>query len=231
MNHAKNTPRWHRQLLLATLCAVLGFGGAVQARSNDTAGLSSLRQSDLVRILDEVGQRSARLQAEAEQLRSTRDQLNGGANQRSAALEEASRRQRNLAILAGAVSTTGPGVELQVSDPQRAVSSELLLDAVEELRNAGAEALQIGPVRVVAASYIVAASAGSVIVDGTTLSAPYTIKAIGDSRTLATALEIPGGVREAVERKGGSLTITERAAVIVDALRSDTPARYARPAS
>ena len=46
------------QLVAAVLCALLGFAVAVQVRANQDAGLSGLRQTDLVRILDDVTERA-----------------------------------------------------------------------------------------------------------------------------------------------------------------------------
>ena len=84
-----------------------------------------------------------------------------------------------------------------------------MLEAVEELRGAGAEAMQIagasGPaVRIVASTYF-ADGAGGLVVDGQTLPAPYTLTVIGPAATMQTALMIPGGVADAVARDGGTL--------------------------
>ena len=77
------------QLVAALLCAVLGFAAAVQVRANQDAGLTGLRQTDLVRILDDVSERGGRLQAEARALQETRDRVTGGSTGTLAALEEA----------------------------------------------------------------------------------------------------------------------------------------------
>ena len=48
-------PRLRRgHVVPALLCALLGFAVAVQVRSTQDAGLDALRQTDLVRILDDV---------------------------------------------------------------------------------------------------------------------------------------------------------------------------------
>lgn len=222
------------QLVAALLLGVLGFAAAVQVRSNQDAGLSGLRQTDLVRILDDVSERAARLQAEARDLQRTRDSVSGGSASNSAALEAARERARVLGILAGTLPATGPGIELTISDAQGKVGSDVLLDALQELRDAGAEAIEVstvdGPaVRVVASTSLVDTEDG-VEVDGTPLTSPYRFRVIGESRTLASALDIPGGVLDVVSQRGAQGVVTQLDTVEITSLRATPSPRYARPA-
>ena len=60
-----------------------------------------------------------------------------------------------LRILTGTVAATGPGVTLTIDDPDGSVTAATLLDGVEELRDAGAEAIEINDsVRVVASTCV-----------------------------------------------------------------------------
>jgi len=138
-------------------------------------------------------------------------------------------RQEQLAILAGTVAAEGPGIELAVSDPSGEVGPEVLLDAIQELRAAGAEAIQIGDVRIGVSSAVVG-TPGSLVIDGAELAAPYRIVAIGDPPTLETALNIPGGVVNTVNRAGGEALIEQRDEVTVSALRVIEQPEYAQPA-
>jgi uncharacterized protein YlxW (UPF0749 family) len=223
------------QVVAALLCGVLGFAAAVQVRANQDAGLSGLRQTDLVRILDDVSERSARLQAEARDLQETRDLVSGGSDSTRAALEEARERTRVLGILAGTLPATGPGVELTISDPGGQVGSDVLLDALQELRDAGAEAIEVSTVggdavRVVASTSFVDVE-GGVEVDGTLLVSPYRFRVIGDPRTLASALDIPGGVLDVLRQREAQGMVTQRPTVEIASLRAAPSPRYARPAA
>lgn len=218
-----------RQLLVGAILLMVGFGLAVQVRANRDAGLSSLRQTDLVRILDDVTERSQRLADERRDLERARDRLSSTTNGRRAALEEARRRAETLGILAGTLPATGPGIEVTVPDPRGSVGPEALLDAVQELRDAGAEAMQIGSVRIVASTSFTGAP-GGITVDGQVVRPPYRLLAVGESAALATALRIPGGVVESLAEKESTAVVSERATVTVSALRAVPPPRYARPA-
>ena len=83
-------PRVKRgHLLPALLCAVLGFAVVVQVRSTQDTGLDGLRQTDLVRILDDVTERANRLRQEARDLEDTRAAVTAGSGGSLAALQEA----------------------------------------------------------------------------------------------------------------------------------------------
>jgi uncharacterized protein YlxW (UPF0749 family) len=219
------------QLLAGVLCAALGFGIVAQVSSTSgDALLRTARTADLVQLLDDLGAREDRLDAERLALTESRDRLLSGADRGAAAREEAEIRARTLGILAGTVPVEGPGVVVRIDDPERAVTAAVLLDAVQELRDAGAGAIQVGDVRVVAStSFVDGPAPGDVSVDGTVLQRPITIRAVGDDATIATALSIRGGVVDTVEQVGGTATVTRSDDVVVDALRPLPTPRYARP--
>jgi uncharacterized protein YlxW (UPF0749 family) len=213
-------------LVVGALFALLGFGIVVQVGAADD-NLATARQSDLVGILDDLSVRSDRLQAELRDLSATRDRLRSGSAGDEAALAEAERRAAVLGILAGTVAAEGPGIVVTIDGVDDAA---LLLDTVQELRDAGAEAIQLGDVRVVASTYFTQAPDGRVQVDGATVDGPYEFRVIGDPRTLAAALRIPGGVLDSVRGGGGDATVVEQETVTVDALRTLSAAGYAQPA-
>lgn len=217
-------------VLIGVLFALLGFGLAVQVRTNSsTSGLATARQDDLVRILDDLSSREDRLRQQIASLQAARRDLSSSGDKASAALAEARVRSTTLGILAGTVAATGPGIRLTINDPGNRLDAEDLLDAVQELRAAGAEAFQVGPVRIGMSSAFTDRD-GTVLLDGTPLDSPYVIIALGDPGTLATALNIPGGVVASVRNAGAEALVTQRDRLVVSALRPLTTPRYASPA-
>ena len=196
-------------------------------QATQAGGLEQMRQDDLVQVLDDVTQRSARLDQQVRDLQAQRDRLaaaGGGAE----AVAQAQARLDTLRLLAGTAPATGPGVRITVSDPSGKVASAQLLDLVEELRDAGAEAQQVGSVRVVASTWFADEGSG-LVVDGTTVPRPVVVLAIGDPQTLASAMTIPGGVVETLRRLGADATVQQLTSVTVDALASPRSPRYAQP--
>lgn len=240
------TPRLRRvDFAVAALLAVLGFAAVIQVRATQEGPLAAARQEDLVQILDELSNRNDRLRQEISSLEQARREITTGTDRSDAALAEARRRAQLLGVLAGTLGASGPGLRLTITDPREQIGPEVLLNATEELRAAGAEAIQIeGPVpvdeptapgsavvRVVASTSFVAADRGGVVVDGTLLQAPYRFVVVGDAATLAPALAIPGGVVDDVEQRGGRATVERSEDIRVTAVRALAEPRYARPAA
>jgi len=212
----------------ALLAILLGFAVATQVHQNQVVGLESLRQSELVTILDNATLLSARLDQNARELQTTRDELVSGSTGDAAALKAAQQRLDALGVLAGTARAHGPGIRMTIGDPSNKVTPPLLLDAIEELRDAGAEAIQVDDVRVVASSWFGQGTSG-IEIDGTRISSPYSVVAIGDPQTMSSAMEIPGGLSETVRQAGASITVTQQSDVTVGALHPLREPRYARP--
>lgn len=222
--------------VIGLLLGLLGFAFVVQLRSNSTdEQLSADRPEDLVRILSDLDARKDRLGQEITTLQTTQQQLTAGSQNRQAALDEATRRADELGILAGTLQAQGPGMRVEFRSAAKPIQAADLLNAVEELRGAGAEAMQITgtggtAVRIVASTSFVDGTGGGLVVDGTALTSPYTVTAIGDPPTMQIALNIPNGVVDDVRTHGGNVTITPAGTVLISALHPVTNPRYAQPA-
>jgi uncharacterized protein YlxW (UPF0749 family) len=217
--------------LIGVLTMLLGFAFAVQVRSTDTGTqLAGQREEDLVRILDELNAREDRLRQQIAEQRAALDQLGSSDSRSATALEEARSRAQAIGILNGTIAAQGPGIRMTVHDPGGAVRVADLLDAIEELRGAGAETMQIDAVRV-GVSTAVTGDPGALRLDGTLLTAPYEFLAIGSPQNLETAMNIPGGVVQRISGQGGSVSITQERQVVVDALRPLDQPQYASPTS
>ncbi|WP_380175423.1 DUF881 domain-containing protein [Kineococcus sp. DHX-1] len=228
------SPRATRgQVLAGVLCAALGFGVVVQVRQTDTSGLADLRETDLVRILDDTTERGDRLAGEVQDLEATRRELTEGSDRAAAAEQAAAARAQEYGLLAGTLPAHGPGIVATVTDPGAALRSTNLIQLVQELRDSGAEGIQVGQTRVVAQTAF-ADGSGGVLVDGRLERSPYVVTVIGDPSTLATALDIPGGVRETLRSAGADLDVQQRPGddgVSLTALHAVSAPQYARPAS
>lgn len=195
------------QIMITVLFVILGFAATAAIRGTSAnALLANARQSDLVSLLDDLAQREARLQSEINRLESARETLLGGDQYQ--ALNEAKRRATALGKLAGTEPVTGSGVSIAISGN---LTASTLLDAIQELRDAGATAIQVSDrnldVRVVANTWF-GDSDNGVTVSGTALEVPITITAVGDQTVLTPAMKIPGGLEDTVGAGGGTVTIS-----------------------
>ena len=224
-------------VLAVLLCLLLGVAIATQVRQTDSGdALDTARPADLLVLLDSLQQREAALNTEVAELQRTLDELQASGSSDQAATDNARARWAALSILNGTVPATGPGVTLTIEDPARGVAPETMLDVINELRAAGAEALEIRGARAGDANAVrigvdtwVVGNPGALVVDSATLNAPYIVLAIGDPPTLAAAMNIPGGATDSIERVGGTMVIEQSDRVDVTALRQPKPRQYAQP--
>ncbi len=217
------------QIVTGLLCAVVGFALVVQVQANRSEGLLSLRQDELVRILDDVTRRTSDLQDQILILRARRAELVTGSDTERAAREAAVERAEVQGILSGRLPAEGPGIVLTVREPGERIPAAVLYNVLEELRNAGAEVVQVGDLRLTASSYFIDTPDG-VTVDGSLLESPYRWRAIGDPDTISLALAIPGGALAKVRNAGGTTDLVTHDLVQITAVRSLETPRFATPA-
>jgi len=166
------------------------------------------------------------------ELQNTLSSLQASGNTDQAAIQNAQAKLAALSILVGSVGATGPGVKMTIEDPGPGVAPEALLDVINELRAAGAEAIEISDahqsVRVGVDTWVVG-TPGSLTIDTKTLSPPYLVLAIGDPPTLAAAMNIPGGAQDSIKRLGGRMSVQQADRVDVTTLRQPKAHQYAQP--
>ena len=218
------------QAVVAVLVALLAFAAVTQARLNgqdDT--YTGLRQAELIQALNGLQAASRKAERDISRLETTRDRLSNSTQRRTTALAQARKEVRTLGVLAGTVPATGPGIRITVEDPQGELSLNHLLDGIEELRNAGVEAIEINDrVRVVAQTSFDDDPAG-IRVDGVLLKPPYVIDAIGNPETLAGALNFQDGFSDDVEADNGKVSVKKSDRIKVMVTRTPSRPRYAEP--
>ena len=218
-----------RQAVVAVLLAVLGFAAVVQVRdtaANDT--YSGLRESELIQVLDGLTGTAERARREVDRLESRREELLDESTRRAAALEEAEQRVRTLNIVAGLVPVTGEGLRVTINESTTRVSVGALLDTVQELRTAGAEAMEFNDsIRLGADSHFEDA-VGGVELDGQLLEPPYVLDVIGDRHLLRTALMFSSGPVETLQGEdGATVDIKDLESVEITSVRESSRPEYA----
>jgi uncharacterized protein YlxW (UPF0749 family) len=219
------------QVVVAVLLVLVGFGLVLQVRTtNSTNDFAGARRGDLIELLDSLEAAAQRTQSQIDSLEETRASLESDTSRNQAALEAAREQLQVLGILAGTMPAHGPGVRIVIRAPNNAIGSSTLINALEELRDAGAEAIELNDsVRVVAQTALVDVDEG-IAVDGVELQQPYVIEAIGSAHTLHDAVLFPGGLRDEVETFGGSVRVREARDVQIASLHRVEQPQYAQPA-
>ncbi len=213
------------KLILAIVFFVLGFMLSVQYKATE--------QQRSVRMdrVEDLSERLKVMEAENKQLLEENEKL------RKDEMEDNPKQER-LNVMAGATAVEGAGVEIVLDDStiqKKAnenpnlyiIHDEDLLRVLNELRSAGAEAICLNDQRIVSTSEIRCAGP-TVSVNNVRSAPPYVIKAIGEPKTLTSALRLRGGVAETFEFWGIQVKIKESDKIHIPALKTARNFTYAK---
>jgi uncharacterized protein YlxW (UPF0749 family) len=147
---------------------------------------------------------------------------------RGAVLEELVAELNRVRVVSGKVEVSGPGIALLIDGPLSALD---LQDVINELRNAGAEAIALNHHRLVVHSVLAVDAHGSITIDGQPLARPYLFQAIGDADTIETALLRPGGLISLFRRTYPNLVVqsTQYPRLVLGIYRPPVAFQYAQP--
>lgn len=217
----------YRQLVLALILFIFGLLITLTIKKVDEPlPLTNARENELVQVLTDLNRQNEQLTQEINDQEALLRSLQSGSTQDAnlAALNRADA----LGVLAGTKTVAGPGVVISLTGDRSAINAFTLLDAIQELRDAGSLAIQINSVRVAANTWFVD-TVGGVSVSGKVLNPPIVIKVIGDPQTMETAMLIPGGFSQTVIANGGEIQIQKNNNVEIDATLEPVPPQSATP--
>lgn len=218
------------QVVVAALMLILGLGVVTQVRANDLDNsYAGYREQELIDLLTSLSVAAQRADAELARLEETRSDLRSATTRRQAALAEATSALDTYSVLAGLVPVSGPGVRMTITEATGRAQLDTMIDTIQELRNAGAEAISInGQVRVVAQTPI-GETVGGLLVDDVELTAPYVVEAIGEPSTLSTGMSFRSGPVDQLEADGAEALVEELTAITIEVVRQPVKPVYAEP--
>ncbi|PUA79255.1 DUF881 domain-containing protein [Nocardioides currus] len=212
------------QAVVGVLLAALGFSAVVQVNNNEQDNTyAGLREQDLVEILDALTGTAERARREVGRLERTRDEFQSESTSREAALSETQDRVKTLNIIAGLVPVTGPGIRVRIEEVRGQVTLTSLLDLVQELRTADAEAMEFNDTYRLAAQSSFDNAVGGISLDGQLLEPPYVVDIIGEPHALHSAMTFDDGPIEQLEEDGATVQVTELDSLDIESVR--TPVR------
>lgn len=178
------------QIVLTLVCLVFGVLLMAQFRTQGKIVKTQLTESsaDQAQIISNLYDANVTLRKEVATLEQQLSASDDGSGQVRAA--ELAADLQKFRIVNGVAPAIGPGVELLV---EADVRREDVQDLVNELRNAGAEAIALNGQRVTFRS-AVTTDRGAIVLDGRRLIGPYVFSAVGAPETLERALTRKGGL-------------------------------------
>lgn len=183
------------RITLALVCFLLGLAAAAQWRTqkaiNQMPDLPS--NSDQAIMTRNLVENNAQLRAEVAELSVQLNTLQQS-DQRDT-LQVLVDELNRLKITNGLVQVSGPGIRITLAGHITMYEAQ---DLVNELRNAGAEAISLNDQRLIVSTPI-QTNRDRLLVQGTLLEPPYVLAAIGDPETMAQACERRGGVLDLIK--------------------------------
>lgn len=182
--------------IAATVIALfLGVLAVTQVRAQDvyTRSLQLETPSSLTTLIANLAERNNGLREEIFDLRLRTEQAREDAASGKGTLTEAQRQLDQLNIFAARTAVKGQGVSVRVDG---SFDEKALSDLVNELRNAGAEAISVNSVRVGPRSWFGITSDHALTIDNTPIRGPWTVSAIGATEVMYVAMTRTGGIIE-----------------------------------
>ncbi len=224
--------RIQSRVALGAVAVLVGFLLAVQAtRDPGLSRLAAERPEDLTRILADLGEEADELTRQVGELRVKLSRYRSSARTDEVAVRDARETLADLQVLAGVVPVEGPGVQISIEDPGTEVEWDAMLDLIQELRDAGAEAIAVGDARIIASTWFGPSEEGLTI-GGESVTAPYEISAIGPEEELAQAMSLPGGPLTVIGAQPGvEVRVRTESAIMLPAAEETPAFEHARAAS
>jgi len=216
------------QIALAIVALLLGFLVVTQVRSQaGGTGLEDRSAQDLTLLVANVSTRNDQLRSEVADLGRQLESIVAAQARGDTSAGQLREDLVRIRIWSGVDAAEGQGVRVVLRGP---ATAKVLADLLNELRNAGAEAIAVGGVRVVPAT-IAGGPPGAVSVEDTLLEDPLEVVAIGNAATMTGTLTRAGGLvaQELATNPGLGIDVTPADQLLVPATARNLAPRVAKP--
>jgi len=229
--------RW--QGTLAVFLALVGFLLVIQVRAGRSirreVELPTLRVRELAVLVQQQEAAVRILQAEIADLQGKLAEYETAAAQGRSSAETLERQVASYRMVMGLTAVEGPGVVVRLRERQGAdgvvipaVQAADLSGLVNELWSAGAEAIAVSGIRILATTGFREAPDG-IVAGSARLSRGYEIEAIGDPTVMTATLNLRGGYVEGLRSVGLIVEVQAEERLRLPAYRGPLGFRHAKP--
>jgi uncharacterized protein YlxW (UPF0749 family) len=196
---------------IGIICVVLTAFIFVQLNTIEKTNISeveSLREEDLKREIANIKARDEETLARIEETNNKiaeYEEIKGAGREASELLEQELNRLNNIlkkndVIGEGIIITLADGIDSRIDYND-------LIELLNLLRGAGAEAISINDIRVILSTYIVDINHRYIRMSGANIDSPYVVKAIGDPSYLESAISQKNGYSDQIKQDGKEISI------------------------
>jgi uncharacterized protein YlxW (UPF0749 family) len=180
-------------IAVSIVALFLGLLAVTQVRTQDvyTRSLELETPASLTTLIANLAERNNGLREEIFDLRLRTAAARDNATNGQGSLAEAEHQLSQLEVFAARTAVKGQGISVKIDG---AFDEKALSDLVNELRNAGAEAVAVNTVRVGPRSWFGITADRSLTVDATPIKGPWTVAAVGSPEVMYVAMTRTGGI-------------------------------------
>lgn len=215
------------QVSLTAVAILIGVLLVVQLRAQARpTELTSMSAQDLSTLIETLSARNRELQSGLADAREQLREYRVAEAQGESAVSVSTEDLRRITAFAGLAAVQGQGIVVSVDGELDAIAVN---DLINELRNAGAEAIAVDQVRITARSVCVQGTA-NLQIDGTAIGRSFVMRAIGDPEGLLAALERPGGIIAQLKLfVSATIDVQQTTQVLIPATNVDLAPSVAKP--
>jgi uncharacterized protein YlxW (UPF0749 family) len=177
----------------AIVALFLGILAVTQVRAQDvySRSLELETPSSLTTLIANLAETNNTLRAEIFDLRLRTEQAHDDVTNGKGTLTETQRQLAQLEVFAARTGVSGQGISVRVDG---SFDEKAMNDLVNELRNAGAEAIAVNGVRVGPRSWFGITADRAITVDAAPIRGPWTVSAVGAPDVMYVAMTRTGGI-------------------------------------
>lgn len=156
----------------------------------DIANIESMRETELREAISSWKTKHEELETRMEEVQTKIEEYTESieTDKEASSVSEKELEASNLII--GKTDVEGEGIVITLADDEEGVTSYTLLELVDELRYAGAEAISINDIRLTNMADITEIANGTFYINGQRTQGPFVIKAIGNQTYLTSSLTV-----------------------------------------
>lgn len=222
-------------ITLGIVCFVLVLVLFIQFRTieeTDISGIEAMQETELKEALSEWKTKYEDVNTKLEDTNSKIREYQEKKESNTEATELVEGELKTANMILGKTDVQGEGIEITITDGykidaeghqnQEDIIAVDLVQLVNELKKAGAEAISINEQRIVNMTDIVDIGTKYILVNSQVVSSPYVIKAIGDKAYLESALSIKNGYVDQMKADGKNVTIENKKNIVISKYEKKT---------
>lgn len=218
-------------IIIGLVCIVLICVMFVQFKTveeTDITAIENMKEDELRTTLSEWKTKYEETYEKYEETIATIDEYNKKIENSEEASELLDKELENSNLIVGNTDIYGEGIIVTLTDNNnQVIVAEDLLELINELRYAGAEAISINDVRIINTTDIVEVGNTLIMVGGQRLSSPYVVKAIGNQAYLSSILSLKNsGFIDKYNNSGKTVTLVANKKVEILKYNGETEIKY-----